>query len=150
MASTDLVRDDIDALALERLRRIDQRYTGNCRALLDILAGAPQPVTIPEIVELSSGLATSSVYRNLATLERAGLITRIVTSHEHARFELADELSGHHHHLVCDACGKVSDITLPGALEAQLHKSIMRIAKQSGYRSVAHRVDLVGVCPDCD
>jgi len=84
---------DLDRLAATRLRAVEQRYTSNRKDLLHLLAAMAGPATIPEILEQRSGLAQSSVYRNLAVLEQAGLVQRIVTSDEWARFELAENLT---------------------------------------------------------
>jgi Fur family ferric uptake transcriptional regulator len=141
--------DDVHLLAQQRLRRIAQRYTGGRRALVQVLTDADGPLTIPEIVERGDGLALSSVYRNLATLEQAGIATRIVTARDHARYELAEPFGHHHHHLVCIYCGQVSDFTLPAPTEAALDAALRRVARKSGYEAEAHRLDLTGACPDC-
>ena len=84
-----------------RLAGVGQRLTGTRRAIVEALANAEKPLSIPEILSTGGGLAQSSVYRNLAVLERAGAVTRVVTTDEWARFELSEALTGHHHHLVC-------------------------------------------------
>ncbi|TMK61498.1 MAG: transcriptional repressor [Actinobacteria bacterium] len=81
-----------------RLRRSNQRLTANREALVELLAETPRPLTMPEILGSRAGLAQSSVYRNLVVLEQAGVVHRIVTSDGHARFELAEDLTGRHHH----------------------------------------------------
>ena len=53
-----------------------QRLTPARREIVDVLADAPGPLTIPEILATRTGLAQSSVYRNLAVLESAGVVTR--------------------------------------------------------------------------
>jgi len=140
---------DVHELARQRLRRISQRYTDGRRALVEVLSEAEGPLTIPEIVERRNGLAVSSAYRNLATLEQAGIATRIVTARDHARYELAEPFGHHHHHLVCIYCGQVSDFTLPAQTEAALDAALRRVARKNGYDADAHRLDLTGACPDC-
>jgi Fe2+ or Zn2+ uptake regulation protein len=143
------VAEELHTAAAQRLRRISQRYTRGRRDLVSTLADADRPLTIPQIVELSDGLATSSVYRNLAALEQAGVATRIVTNGEHARFELSESFGEHHHHLVCLDCGAVSDFTLPAGVEQSLEQALRRTARKNGYREEHHRLDLAGTCPDC-
>lgn len=147
--SIGLVPEDIDEQARQRLRRIGQRYTSGRRAIVAVLAGTDRPLTIPEIVEQRDDLAVSSVYRNLATLEQAGIAVRIVTARDHARYELAEPFGRHHHHLVCTYCGRVSDFVLPAQAEAALDRALARVARTSGYAPEAHRLDLTGACPDC-
>src|SRR5258706_12337081 len=66
--------DDLDRVAALRLRKAGQRYTGNRRELLELFATVSEPLTIPEILAHRRDLAQSSVYRNLAVLEQAGLV----------------------------------------------------------------------------
>src|SRR5206468_10250851 len=65
-----------------------------CR-LIELLADAGSPVSIPDILAGGSGLKQSSVYRNLAALEQAGVVRRLVTDEEFGRYELAEDLIGH-------------------------------------------------------
>jgi Fur family transcriptional regulator, ferric uptake regulator len=133
-----------------RLRRVKQRMTGNRVALVDVLRDATRPLTIPEILDERGGLAQSSVYRNLVVLEQAGVVHRIVTNDEHARFELAEDLTGdHHHHLVCSSCGSVEDVPASASLEASLHAAVSEIERATGFSTEHHRIDLVGRCRDC-
>ena len=101
---------DLHATAASRLRDDGQRYTTQRRALVDLLESVDQPLTIPQLLEHHPGLAQSSAYRNLAVLERAGVVHRIVTSDEFARYELAEDLTHHHHHLICSSCGDVDGL----------------------------------------
>ncbi len=82
----------VHTTAADRLRGDGQRYTAQRRAIIDLLVEVEQPLTIPQLLERQPGLAQSSAYRNLAVLERAGVVHRIVTSDEFARYELAVEL----------------------------------------------------------
>ena len=51
-------------------------------------------------------LSLDTVYRTLATFEDNGLISRLETMKNQARFEA--EMS-EHHHLICNKCGKITD-----------------------------------------
>jgi Fe2+ or Zn2+ uptake regulation protein len=132
-----------------RLRDVNQRLTANRRAIIEVLTSAPRPLTIPEILASGRDLAQSSVYRNLVVLEEAGLVHRIVTNDEHARFELAEDLTGHHHHLICAKCGMVEDVPASAGLEKSVQAATSQIARSTGFRTQHHRVDLVGLCRDC-
>ena len=50
----------------------------------------------------------------------------------------------HHDHLVCSACGRSQDIDDGG-----LRPIVRDIARRTGYRVDAHRLELFGLCPDC-
>jgi Fe2+ or Zn2+ uptake regulation protein len=143
--------DGLQDTVSTRLRRVNQRVTANRQAIVEALSDASRPMTIPELLESRAGrgLAQSSVYRNLVVLEEAGLVHRIVTDGEFARFELAEDLTEHHHHLICTQCGLVEDFTVSEALEADLDRSLRRVASRRGFASANHRLDIVGTCANC-
>jgi len=132
-----------------RLRRAGQRYTSKRRAVVEIVNAAPMPLAIPEIMSRRKGLAQSSLYRNLAVLEQAHVIRRIVTGEDFARFELAEDLSEHHHHLVCSNCGAVEDVLLPPNLERRMEGALTEAATSAGFSPAAHRLDVIGTCREC-
>ncbi|GJM37181.1 MAG: transcriptional repressor [Acidimicrobiales bacterium] len=142
--------DDLDTEISALLQRAEQRYTRGRRALVAALRDAGQPVTIHQILDMDDGLAQSSAYRNLAVLEESGVVTRIVTNDEFARYELAERLTEHHHHLICSSCGDVIDFSLAARTEASLDRALHRIADDAGFTVESHRLDLVGTCAGCD
>jgi Fe2+ or Zn2+ uptake regulation protein len=139
---------DLHTTAAGRLRGVGQRYTRQREALVEVLERAGKPLSIAEIVEIRTG-PQSSVYRNLSVLEHAGVVRRVVAEGEFARFELAEELTEHHHHLICSTCGKVEDVTIPRDLETTMDRTVDRLARRSGFASVRHRLDLIGTCRAC-
>ncbi len=74
---------------------------------------------------------------------------RIVTADDFARFELAQDLTGHHHHLICVACGDVADFTVSEAFEEDLEKRLDRAARLQGFLPSDHRLDVLGTCRRC-
>ena len=140
---------DLHAIAVSRLRADGQRYTALRRTLVELLSEIDQPLTLPQLLERRRGLAQSSVYRNLAVLERVGVVHRFVTTDEFARYELAEDLTEHHHHLICDTCGDVTDFKVPPTVEHDLESALSKVARRSGFEVRHHRLDLVGTCPNC-
>ncbi|HET6950352.1 MAG TPA: Fur family transcriptional regulator [Acidimicrobiales bacterium] len=140
---------DVHEMAAHRLRAEGQRYTRARRALVDVLASSGAPLAIPQLLERDGTLAQSSAYRNLSVLEQAGVVHRIVTADEFARYELAEHLTGHHHHLICSSCGDVADFTVSSDLEDDLDRALVGIARANGFVADHHRLDLVGTCASC-
>lgn len=141
--------DELHDAADARLRRAGQRYTDSRRRLVGALAGAEGPLTLPQILASSPDLAQSSAYRNLAVLEQAGVVHRIVTNDDHSRYELVEELTEHHHHLICERCGSVADFVLDAAAERSLERALSTAAGTQRFDVTHHRLDLVGTCADC-
>ena len=140
---------DLDVAVEARLRAVGQRYTPQRRTLVETLRRAGNPVAVPDVVSGRRGVPQSSAYRNLGVLEQAGVVRRVLTDEGTARFELAEELTEHHHHLVCRSCGAVEDVTIPAALERSVARSLAGVAEETGFAAVTHRLDLIGTCRDC-
>jgi Fur family transcriptional regulator, ferric uptake regulator len=141
---------DLDRAVATRLERVGQRYTTNRRELVAVLRAGGQPLTIPEILTRRADLAQSSVYRNLVLLEQAGVVAKVVTNSEWGRYELAEDLTGrHHHHVICSTCGVVRDVVLPPELERSIDGLLASVASDTGFAIDDHRLDLVGTCKEC-
>lgn len=140
---------DLDDEVATLLRRADQRYTNGRRRLVAALQAGDGPLTITQILAEDDTLAQSSVYRNLTILEEVGAVTRIVTRDDFARYELAEDLTSHHHHLICSTCGDVADFALSSRFEAILDRALNEAAEEVEFSVEAHRLDLVGTCAEC-
>lgn len=141
--------DDLHHAIAARLQADGQRYTSGRRRLVSALVAAGRPLTAAEVLA-DAELAQSSAYRNLAVLEEAGVVHRLVTADDTARFELSEDLTGHHHHLMCSVCGEVVDIEVPPGLEEQITELADEAGRRHGFRVEHHRLDLLGVCTRCD
>jgi len=132
-----------------RLGALDQRYTTTRRAVVAALMAAGRPLTIVEILGSVAGMPTSSAYRNLTVLCDAGVARRLPGLDDLGRFELAEGLSGHHHHLVCSGCGTITDIKASSRLERALAEAARQAAAEADFEVTDHRIDLEGRCARC-
>lgn len=133
----------------EQLRRTRQRYTLGRRQLVELLQAAERPVTIPELMDRGATQSQSSLYRNLAILEQCGAVHRLASTDDVARYELTEELSEHHHHLVCTTCGRLDDVVLPPTIEKALASAADEARAQQNFIVDSHRFELVGTCEVC-
>jgi Fur family transcriptional regulator, ferric uptake regulator len=140
---------DIHEVVKSRLRQVDQRYTPGRRAIVDLLLSSGHPVSIGDIADGLPDLPRSSAYRHLVDLELAGLVRRVASGDEFARFELAEDLTEHHHHLVCVDCGKVIDVTPSAEFEGDVARTIEQLAEAEGFVPHSHSLDVLGVCQGC-
>ena len=133
---------------LEALHRKGLRNGGARRAVIDLLGGQDCCLTAQEIFDRlrASGrrVGIASVYRVLDLLTSEGLVQRIDLGSGIARYEPIHAGGGHHHHLVCDACGKVEAFE-----DSRLEHAIHRLEETSGYAVAGHDVVLHGACGDC-
>ena len=86
----------------------------------------------------------ASVYRVLDQLSELGLVHRVDLGGGTTRFEPALPGGEHHHHLVCDDCGRVDQFSDP-----RLESSLSRVAGSLGYELGGHDVVLHGSCREC-
>lgn len=110
--------------------------------LLDVLEHAKKPLRAKDIIKIvKSDIAT--VYRNLESLMKLGLVVKVFLDQKEAYFELK---VGHHHHAICENCGRVANIRDLG------HKKLDDEAlKASGFASIdSHSLEFFGLCKQCD
>lgn len=144
-----LPTSELERAINDRLAAHDLRLTAARRAIVDGLKSAPGPITLPDLLAAAPSLAQSSAYRNLTILEEAGVVRRLVHGGEHAHFELSESLTEHHHHLICESCGVVRDITLDDEVERTLDDQFDALAEAEGFTQTHHTVDVYGLCTDC-
>lgn len=111
-------------------------------------AGGPQS-TAELHMRLDSKVPISSLYRSLAVLETGGVLRKHHDADGLTRFELAEWLVGHHHHLICLQCGTVEDVELDHATEVVLTELVERIGSKAGYDPRGHVLEVEGVCGSC-
>ena len=114
-------------------------------ALLDEQRCALSALEIEDALRDSDGraVARASIYRILEELEELRMITRVEVGQGLARFEAARQ-EGHHHHMVCDACGVVIPFE-----DDELERSIQRLAQKVTFTVAEHDVVLHGSCAEC-
>ena len=139
----------IDEKVASLLHQTGHRYSTVRRRLVSVLRTAGKPLTNNQITESDNSLVQSSVYRNLNVLEQAGAVTRITTNDEFARYELAEHITEHHHHIICTNCGDIADFSLPSSVEDSLDLSLRKAAKKVSFNIDNHRLDALGTCASC-
>lgn len=145
MYDADVLRsDDWEGHALAALRSAGYRSGGARRQVVGLLAGQPCAMTALEIDRRLVGVGRASVYRVLDQLEDLQLVQRIDLGGEAAGYERLEPDGDHHHHLVCDRCGKVAPFADRG-----LERAIHSVAQASEFEVASHEVVLRGACPSC-
>lgn len=116
--------------------------------VIELLATKPCALSAVEIEDelRANGRPTgrASVYRVLDLLVEHGLVERLEVGDGQARFERSHPDGEHHHHLVCDRCGRLVAFDDPG-----LERAIGRLSERLGVRIDSHDVLLRGACQRC-
>ena len=138
----------VDRLVAERLAAAGVRYTRARRAIVNALRAGEGPESAAELDRrLRARVPLSSLYRSLSVLEQAG----VIAPHHGAltRYELAEWLSGHHHHLVCDQCGRVEDVEVDAGRERMLEELAGALVDGFDFLATGHSLEVEGLCASC-
>lgn len=114
------------------------------RRVIELLSREHCALTALEIDRRLDGVGRASVYRTLEQLERVGLVQRLELGGQAAGYERVDPGGDHHHHLLCEACGRLTPFT-----DARLERSISALGEATDFEIHGHEVVLRGRCPRC-
>jgi Fur family ferric uptake transcriptional regulator len=129
--------------AIRRLEEAGYRSGAARREVVELLAAEVCAVTALEIDRRLDSVGRASVYRTLDQLERLHLVHRVEIGGDAAGYERVDP-EQHHHHLVCEECGRLSPFADPS-----LERAIEAVSRATEFEISAHDVVLRGRCPDC-
>ena len=87
-------------------------------------------------------LSLSTVYRNLQTLKKLGLVEEVHFDEEHHHYEVKP--STEHHHLVCLGCGRIIEFEYPLA-----HLVKRNVVEARDFDITGSEVRMTGYCPQC-
>lgn len=142
---------ELHELVKARLAEHDIRYTSGRHSVVTSIQMASGPRSAAELAVVSSrGVPLSSLYRTLAILEETDILKKHHGPKGLGRYELAEWLTGHHHHVVCVACGAIEDIEIPHRAESELEAIVDSLGAQAGFRVLDHVLEVEGVCRSCD
>lgn len=145
-----MTKSQLDRQVELRLLDHDARYTKGRRVVVAALAAAPGPLSAAELTAtLRPSVPLSSLYRTLAVLEESGVVAPHLGAKGRTRYELAEWLAGHHHHLVCVDCGSVSDVEIPASKEESVRSLVSEIAALSSFTATDHALEIEGRCARC-
>jgi Fur family ferric uptake transcriptional regulator len=135
--------------ARDVLTRAGLRRGGARAAVIELLDGQACALTAQEIEdELRSRdrrVGRASVYRALDVLVDHGLLARLEVGQGMARYEPVTPGGEHHHHLVCERCGKLVAFDDPA-----LERAIESLAERLELEVADHEVLLRGACKRCE
>jgi Fur family ferric uptake transcriptional regulator len=145
-----MTTSNLDQAVAGRLAARGARYTPARRAVVAALHGSSGPRSAAELFdEVGTEVPLSSLYRTLGVLERAGVVVPHFGARSITRYELADWIAGHHHHVVCVSCGAVEDIDVPADLEERVGKVVEDLAALVSFDPVGHTLEIEGRCARC-
>lgn len=127
------------------LKAAGLKRTAQREAILSVLEASDRPLTVEEIRQRMGDTASGvpTIYRNLQRFLEEGWVEPLPGPDVVARY-VRCRSRGHHHHLVCESCGRVTEVEGCG-LEAVL----AGFEHETGFRITSHQLALTGRCPRC-
>ncbi len=130
----------------QRLRELGYRLTPGRMMIVATIEKSDHHISAEEIYTRVKAkyprMNISTIYRTLELLERLGLVTETDLGEGRVRYHSAEK--GHHHHLVCQKCGKITD--LDETLLSHL-KDVLR--EKYGFMADLRHLAIFGHCRRC-
>jgi len=130
------------------LEQADLRPTRQRTAILERLARSAQPISAQDLhaqlqrVDAERGPGLATVYRTLQALADAGLARTFPAGEGELAYKLCTP--EHHHHLICEQCGRVEEIP-----SCEMESWAAQIAAKRGFSVTSHQADIYGRCAAC-
>lgn len=86
-------------------------------------------------------LGLSTVYRNLKTLSKSGMIQQLEISGHQKCYDWNTEP---HDHIICTICQRIEDVEFD-----KVKKQSLISGHDKGYEIADCRIEMSGVCPEC-
>ena len=129
------------------LRQHGYKLTPQRREVIRTITSCPDLLTPAAIHQKAHrdhpniGLVT--IYRTLEILTKLKLICELHTGDSCPSYTIS--APGHHHHLICDNCGKVIDFTGYDLSELE-----QRLSLETGFKIDSHVLEFFGLCQNCN
>src|SRR4029079_6845978 len=134
--------------ALGALHDAGYQKGGARQAVIEALASHDCAVTALDLEDdlrtSEVAVARASIYRALDQLEALRLVHRVDVGRGRASYERAERDGEHHHHMVCDRCGRVTPFE-----DGRLERAIRRVSDGATFDVKEHEIVLRGLCPRC-
>jgi Fur family ferric uptake transcriptional regulator len=129
---------------LRQLSERGFRETEARRAIVETVLNKDSQFTARQLFEELRrwGVGRATVFRALDLLVELGVLNRLHTDERCSSYIVCTDQ--HHHHLVCERCGSVQEIS-----DARVERSVRAMAVESGFRAREHHLEIVGVCAAC-
>lgn len=146
MAGPKRAGDDRFARFKEHLRGQRLKSTAQRDTIARVFLETQRHISVEELYQevkrRNPRIGYATVYRTLKLLTECGIAAERHFRDGEARYESAEKR--HHDHLICEACGKIVEFE-----ERRIEALQEGVAKRLGFRSTGHKMELYGVCRDC-
>lgn len=127
----------------EILKAAGCKSTSTRLLILEVFSKASRPISVEFLLSKVKGVDTATVYRNIISLQKVGVIRKIDFRNNTDHYELS---TTHHHHIICKACGIFEDFN--ACQIDTIRKNTLRNSRK--FISITdHSLDFYGMCKRC-
>ena len=134
--------------ARDAVRSSGRRAGGAREAVVGLLGRQTCCLSAQEIAdrlrESGNDVGIASVYRAIDLLHELGLVQRVELGEGPARYEPMVPGGEHHHHAVCDVCGRVTPFE-----DERLERQLEQLAGRLEHSMRGHDLIIHGACSRC-
>lgn len=128
------------------LADVGLRATRQRTAIVRAMEREGRPITAQSLharlARAGRGPGLATIYRTLQALVQAGFARTFPAGEGEISYKLCDP--GHHHHLICERCGRVVEIP-----SCEIEAWATSAARRRGFSVSSHQADIFGLCPEC-
>jgi Fur family ferric uptake transcriptional regulator len=96
------------------------------------------------MLRIDPDIGIATVYRTIRLLVDCGVLIEHTFGEKKGFFEVNEVDSEHHDHLICNTCGKIIEFHCDIIENHQ-----QRIAEQHQFKINSHKLEIYGVCSEC-
>ncbi|NCO01116.1 MAG: transcriptional repressor [Epsilonproteobacteria bacterium] len=130
------------------IRKNNLKFTLQTELILETLYNSDEhlaPESLHHLIQdkfpdLNIGIAT--VYRTLSLLEESKMVASLSFGAQGKKYEL--EAKEHHDHIICTACGNITEF-----VDMQIEERQHHIANDLGFKMLDHSMQIYGICKTC-
>jgi Fur family ferric uptake transcriptional regulator len=132
---------DLETVTLQ-LEARGHRVTPSRRAVIAAVLQQSDHFSVDDVLHRCHGAGRATVFRTIRLLTDLGVICRVLLEDGSLHYRVSQR--GHHHHLVCTACGTVRDLD-----QCAITDLMRDLSDASGYEIEGHWLELYGRCAAC-
>jgi Fur family ferric uptake transcriptional regulator len=129
----------------EQLRARGYRVTPQRQLVLEAISAldhaTPEEIAA-HVQRTARGVNISTIYRTLELLDKLGLVTHTHLHHGAPTYHLAADAD--HVHLVCQVCGRVSEVPPEG-----IRALVVTLDEEQGFETDVTHLTVFGRCGEC-
>jgi len=122
------------------------KITKQRKQILDFILKTKGHFEIEDLVykmkKKNKDVSRATIYRTISLLKELGFVEEVIKYDNKTIYEIAGK--GHHDHLICIKCGKIIEFE-----DKNIEKLQNKICKKYNFKPIYHRLEIFGICEEC-